>query len=547
MKSLALYALSSLPTSLAVDYIWPGPHDHMEDLLYLQSGFSRFGFVDGILSCAFGQNIPGRQNSAEWIRTAYHDMATADVDAGTGGLDASIMFETLRGENKGSAFNNTFGHLASFYTTRSSGADLLALAVVGSMSVCGGYEVPLRVGRVDATEAGRMGVPEPQQDLETHTQIFAKQGFNQTEMIELVACGHTLGGVHHEDFPEITGDNTTGQVSEFEFDDSNVVFDNQVVTEYLAGNTSNLLVAGKNDTMNSDKRIFAADGNETMQALADPEHFQKRCQTLMARMIDTVPADVVLSEPLQPIDVKPYINLLALNTNGSLDFTGYIRVHYGADTGRNADDLSAYITYTDRAGKNTTTPITATRPTFKSGTATGFGGISFVFFEWDTQLDADAGISSFNIHITSKSTNATTVYDNAGHGYPVQDTVLYQLHQSCQNFEPNGNGGYDGSLTVAAAVRSEALASASSDLSLHFAKKVPQGTVLDRFETQVEGFVKTGKSLAGYELFEVKGMAVDAESASTTFDVVLGAGDGATKVEFRNTNVLSQESCVPLV
>ena len=34
-------------------------------------------------------------------------------------------------------------------------------------------------------------------------QRFSLQGFNQTEMIGLVACGHTLGGVNNIDFPSI--------------------------------------------------------------------------------------------------------------------------------------------------------------------------------------------------------------------------------------------------------------------------------------------------------------------------------------------------------
>lgn len=541
MRYLALAALTSIAQA---DYVWPGPNDHMEDLLYLQSGFNRFGFVDGILTCDFGENVRGRQNSAEWIRTAYHDMATADVEAGTGGLDASIMFETNRGENKGSAFNNTFGHLHSFYSSRSSGADLLALAVVGSMSVCGGYDVPLRVGRIDATEAGRFGVPEPQQDIETHTKIFAMQGFNQTEMIELVACGHTLGGVHHEDFPEITGDDTEGNVTAFENDGSQFKFDNNVVTEFLANKTSNPLVSGQNATMNSDKRIFEADGGATMRALSNPTHFQERCALLMAKMIDTVPSTVTLSEPLTPIDVKPYVNTLALNAAGSIDFSGYVRVRYGADTGRSADDLAAYITYVDRAGNNVSAPVQATRPTWRGGTAVGFGSISFVFFEWTTQVAADAGISAFKIFLTTTSTNETVEYDNGGAGFPVKDNVLYQAKQSCQTFTQNESGGYDGSLTVAAAVRDDAIANASSALALHFVSREPQGAVLERLETKVTEFKATAQKIAGYTLYEVKDMAINAKSDSSTFDIVLG---GNTEVDFRKNSALSEESCVPLV
>ncbi|KAF1957663.1 heme peroxidase [Byssothecium circinans] len=427
--------------------------------------------------CGFDQREPGRQNSAEWIRTAYHDMSTADVDAGTGGLDASIMFETGREENKGDAINNMFSHLSAFYTVRSSAADLLAMAVVGSMAICGGYEVPLRVGRVDAIEAGPMGVPEPQQDLATHTAKFAKQGFNQSEMIELVACGHTLGGIHGANFPEITYDNSTGQVSTFEFNRSNVVFDNTVVKEYLASKTSNLLV------------------------------------DVMTRMIDTVPKDVVLSEPLKPIPIKPYVNVLALNSNGTIDFSGTVRVHSGKNTAYlNADDLSAYLTYKDRSGKN-----------------------------WTTTLDPEVGISGFHIHLTTTSTNTTEVFDNAGNTYPVSDTVLYQMKQSCSAFTANGAVS-DGQLTVTAAVRKDAVS--DKKVNLHFAKKVPrQGVLLDRFETQIEPFVAIGKAVAGYELYKVDKMYIDGQSSTTSFDIVIG---DKVEVEFERIIALSQQTCAEL-
>ena len=38
------------------------------------------------------------QEAANWVRTAYHDMATHNVDTGEGGLDASIYFELDRAE-----------------------------------------------------------------------------------------------------------------------------------------------------------------------------------------------------------------------------------------------------------------------------------------------------------------------------------------------------------------------------------------------------------------------------------------------------------------
>ena len=110
-------------------------------------------------------------------------------------------------------------------------SDLIALGTVYAVRACTGPIIPFRAGRIDATEAGPKGVPEPQQDLASHTASFAKQGFNVSEMIGLVACGHTLGGVHEEDFPtivygETNPDNNTAGMQHF--DDSFDEFDNRV-------------------------------------------------------------------------------------------------------------------------------------------------------------------------------------------------------------------------------------------------------------------------------------------------------------------------------
>lgn len=113
-------------------------------------------------------------------------MATHDKATGVGGLDASIQFETDRAENAGDAFNATFGFTNGFYSVRTSAADLLALSLVLAVGNCGGPKIPLRVGRVDATEGGALGVPEPQQDLDTHKKMFAKAGFSTGMLSALV-------------------------------------------------------------------------------------------------------------------------------------------------------------------------------------------------------------------------------------------------------------------------------------------------------------------------------------------------------------------------
>jgi hypothetical protein len=206
---LALLSPFLWPTSA---YTWP---DHQIDILeaiyYQQDGYDGRQFSLLVRTCENGGNLgPGRTNTAEWLRTAYHDMATADVDAGTGGIDASIGFERSRPENVGfQAFDNTLIFFTDFMSVRSSMADIIALGTIMSITACTiapdrkPVRLPFRGGRIDATEPGAFGTPEPHQDLKTHTESFRKQGFNATEMIALVACGHSLGGVNGKDFPEI--------------------------------------------------------------------------------------------------------------------------------------------------------------------------------------------------------------------------------------------------------------------------------------------------------------------------------------------------------
>ena len=59
--------------------------------------------------------------------SAYHDMATFDIDTGLGGLDASIGFETDRPQNIGSAMNTSMVFFAGFQHKSSSAADVMAL------------------------------------------------------------------------------------------------------------------------------------------------------------------------------------------------------------------------------------------------------------------------------------------------------------------------------------------------------------------------------------------------------------------------------------
>ncbi|KAJ3716373.1 hypothetical protein C8R42DRAFT_192005 [Lentinula raphanica] len=121
-------------------YVWSDHlYDELEHLLVDQQGFNSGANIKrAIEPCTNYVNGPqtlGRTTAAQWLRVAFReqissydslylplfssqmtpdDFSTADVAAGTGGLDASIGWETEREENDGSAFNDTLSFFAPF-------------------------------------------------------------------------------------------------------------------------------------------------------------------------------------------------------------------------------------------------------------------------------------------------------------------------------------------------------------------------------------------------------------------------------------------------
>jgi hypothetical protein len=364
---LAWVALSEAATPM-----WPSSTDVLEDIMFLNSGYRKSGFADAVTPCGYSAAGPGRITAAEWIRTAFHDMASGDVYfGGSGGLDASIMFETNRSENIGAAFNTSLAFFANYYSSRVSVSDLIALSVYTAVRSCGGPVVPIRAGRIDATVAGPDGdVPIPQNSAYTFENQFARTGFSTSDMIAMTACGHTVGGVHAEDFPQIVpvGSAPNNYVA---VDSTIAIFDNRVAVEWIAGSTTDPMAVGPSVAagFSSDAKIFGADGNVTMQALTNPTTFASTCSSILQRMIEVVPPQVVFTDFVVPYEVKPTALQLTLLSGGtSISFTGLIRVR---TTVRPASNIaSVQLTYTDRNGGNTCG--TCTISTSAVGTTTGF-------------------------------------------------------------------------------------------------------------------------------------------------------------------------------
>ncbi|KAM0261106.1 hypothetical protein ACHAQJ_002367 [Trichoderma viride] len=446
------------------EYTWPNAKtDLLESMLYEQQGFgagnSPATFIVPCEKVVFGT---GRNGAAEWLRTAYHDMATANVVAGTGGIDASIGFEVNRDENPGIGFNETLINLAAFLTPRSSMADLIALGALFAANGCsnGSVEIPFRAGRVDATGPGPSGVPTPEQPLDEHITSFQRQGFTPQEMIGLVACGHTLGGVHGDDFPQIVpvvNDPATDQNTQT-FDTTNsgfTAFDNTVAVQFVNNVTQNPLAFGHNVTTNSDARIFGSDGGQEIgQMASSPSYFYKTCQTLLERMINTVPKGVTLTDPIQPIAVKPSKLFATINSNGTMTMSGSIRLIGSVAANPNR---TIRIHFRPRSGEscsNTNSCIISSNvPAFSSvHVLYGNPPLTFWVYQFSTVIPIAQGVSGFDVEVVDNINGVTnsTLYTNGGNGFPFDDTIVTQPKLSCSEVI------YNGLMNLTVAIRDDA-------------------------------------------------------------------------------------------
>ncbi|KAL8902477.1 MAG: hypothetical protein Q9207_004675 [Kuettlingeria erythrocarpa] len=518
LRILLILALSVCLQGAGAAPTWPSSMDELEDIMFLNTGYRARGFATPVTPCSKGAG-PGRVAAAEYIRTAFHDMATGNVFQGTGGADASIVFE-LGGDNPGPGFPTTLTTFNPYLTSRSSMADLIALGVYTSVRSCGGPVIPIRTGRVDATAAGPPGVPQPQNSLFTFQNQFSRTGFDTTQMIQVVACGHTLGGVHAANFPTIVPPGSAPD--DFKSFDSTQTFDEKIASEYVAGVSTDPLTVGPSQAVGraSDLRVFTADGNATITSMADPATFASTCQAMLQKMIDVVPGSVTLTDPIVPYDIKPVALQLTLQAGGNeILFTGEIRVR---TTSRPASQISSVqLVYKDRTGGSASSNIVAA----SKGTAAGFDD-NFTFYAFSTKISSQTSISAFNV-LVSLASGATETYDNNGNGYAIQDTVMLLAPQSCVT---------GSQLSITAAVRAPATA-ANLVLSL----KVPRSGIITP-ELQSQTVALAQQSTVGPYNIVTGTFTLDSTQAQDTkFDITSGQASDS----FKSTGDLGT-TCMPL-
>jgi len=147
--------------------------------------------------------------------------------------------------------------------------------------------------------------------------------------------------------------NTHSTTGADQFDDTPFVFDNVGVQRYLNGDgkAGGPLVTTEDTSFQSDLNIFKSDGNATITAMATSQQtFENTCFPIFAKMLNTVPSGVTLSDPIGPS------NWITMNSN--LDLTSTGAVTYSGTIGtfsKNPVPGNAAYNYGTTSGGNTGT------------------------------------------------------------------------------------------------------------------------------------------------------------------------------------------------
>ncbi|KAL6646165.1 hypothetical protein ACP70R_017773 [Stipagrostis hirtigluma subsp. patula] len=143
------------------------------------------------------RNVLTKAKAAGVLRLVFHDAGTFDIGEKSGGMNGSIIYEVDRPENAG--LNRSIKILGKakegFASVQKvSWADLIAVAGAEAVALCGGPEIPVRLGRLDSSTADPAGkLPEETLDATALKKLFSQKGFSTQEMVVLSGA-HTIGG-----------------------------------------------------------------------------------------------------------------------------------------------------------------------------------------------------------------------------------------------------------------------------------------------------------------------------------------------------------------
>ncbi|KAL6858954.1 hypothetical protein ACP4OV_017956 [Aristida adscensionis] len=134
------------------------------------------------------RNVLTKTKAAGVLRLVFHDAGTFDIGDKSGGMklwsgmNGSVIYEVDRPENAG--LNRSIKILGKAKegidnVQKVSWADLIAVAGAEAVALCGGPEIPIRLGRLDSSTADPPGkLPEETLDATALKTLFSKKGFS---------------------------------------------------------------------------------------------------------------------------------------------------------------------------------------------------------------------------------------------------------------------------------------------------------------------------------------------------------------------------------
>jgi L-ascorbate peroxidase len=137
-----------------------------------------------------------REHAPAFLRLAFHDAGTYDVQTHTGGAHGAIhlVAEMGRDENRGWAVPclDLLDQIKERYPDL-SWADLVAVGGAAAVQKCGGPVIVVGLGRIDATEpAPDHRLPATDEGVQRLEADFLRMGLTERDLVAL-SGGHTLG------------------------------------------------------------------------------------------------------------------------------------------------------------------------------------------------------------------------------------------------------------------------------------------------------------------------------------------------------------------
>jgi L-ascorbate peroxidase len=226
----------------------------------------------------FNAPIPKCNSVAHhWIRAAFHDAGTFNLQFNDGGADGSLQFELDRRENKG--LDETIDFYKGIVARRGiSMADAIAFGGVRAFIACGSPAINFRPGRIDATGPNPTGrLPDRRASANETLKLFVGNlGMSVEETVAIVGGGHTVADL--DDGSDEDDVDDSGK--EDGFDSTPFKFDNRWFVEILA-NPDNAQIESDANMLNDPemKRIFEF-------FAAANENFFRPFMTSMEKMIN---------------------------------------------------------------------------------------------------------------------------------------------------------------------------------------------------------------------------------------------------------------------